>query len=58
MKIKIIKCRNKYFWYREEAKKPLKEKTKFTAHECESQLGVCIDEKGFVYHGDYKIYKR
>ena len=61
MKIKIIKCRNKFFWYRTEAKKKMKDKAKFKTEKCEDECndkkGLIVPGKGFVFHRDYKIVK-
>lgn len=54
-KIKIVKCSNRYFWYRKESKKKGKRKKTFIAEECEDKRGLLVPVRGFVFYFDLEI---
>jgi hypothetical protein len=59
--IKIKSCKNKFFWYRIESKKPMrsiypnKSKKVFTAQEIEDTSYLLIEHKGIVHKDDIII---
>lgn len=59
--VKIVKCRNKFFWYNAESLKKVKDKIKFKDFEpAPDERGIVVSRgknTGFVFHGDYRFYK-
>ena len=56
-RLKVINCKNRYFWYSDELRKPIKKRTVFAFDKAPDGKGVIVPKKGYIYNGDFKIIR-